>query len=166
MHRFVILGLAAAIATPAAQAKPMKWMDATAAGLPAGAKFAVVSGDPSKAGPFVAALGPPLVVGQVVAGTQDAAGSPQHHGRHGPAGRRPVDAVGDTGDHRLGQRVLLLRTVERDESHAVPLLVQHYSGSIGHGAESRAAARRRAQPSRPASSQARNAGSSEPATLS
>ena len=36
-----------------AQAKGMKWMDATGAGLPAGAKMAVVSGNPAKAGKFV-----------------------------------------------------------------------------------------------------------------
>ena len=36
-----------------AQAKGMKWMDASGAGLPAGAKMAVVKGDPSKAGDFV-----------------------------------------------------------------------------------------------------------------
>jgi quercetin dioxygenase-like cupin family protein len=44
--------LAAAIATGGAQAKGLKWMDAAAAGLPAGAKMAVVKGDPGKAGEF------------------------------------------------------------------------------------------------------------------
>ena len=34
------------------QAKPMKWMDAAGAGLPAGAQMAVVKGDPGKAGAF------------------------------------------------------------------------------------------------------------------
>lgn len=36
-----------------AQAKGLKWMDTGAAGLPAGAKMAVVKGDPGKAGDFV-----------------------------------------------------------------------------------------------------------------
>src|SRR5690348_1456523 len=57
MHRFAFLTvttlLAATTAASPAQAKGMKWMDATGAGLPAGAKMAVVSGDPSKSGPFV-----------------------------------------------------------------------------------------------------------------
>lgn len=34
----------------------MKWTDATAAGLPAGGKMAVVSGNPMKDGPFVVRL--------------------------------------------------------------------------------------------------------------
>jgi hypothetical protein len=55
MRRFVLVTLSALLAAGAtgAQAKAMKWMDASGAGLPAGAKMAVVSGDPSKAGPFV-----------------------------------------------------------------------------------------------------------------
>jgi hypothetical protein len=55
MRRFVLVTLSALLAagTTGAQAKAMKWMDASGAGLPAGAKMAVVSGDPSKAGPFV-----------------------------------------------------------------------------------------------------------------
>src|SRR4051794_35165721 len=55
MHRLLILTLSTILAATAtgAQAKAMKWMDASGAGLPAGAKMAVVSGDPSKAGPFV-----------------------------------------------------------------------------------------------------------------
>lgn len=46
--------LLAAIASNT-QAKPahMKWMDASGAGLPAGATMAVVSGNPTKDGPFV-----------------------------------------------------------------------------------------------------------------
>lgn len=46
--------LLAAIASNT-QAKPahMKWMDASGAGLPAGATMAVVSGNPAKDGPFV-----------------------------------------------------------------------------------------------------------------
>ena len=51
MKRVLVLGLATALlAGSAAQSKPMKWMDAAA--LPAGAKMAVVKGDPSKAGDF------------------------------------------------------------------------------------------------------------------
>jgi hypothetical protein len=50
----LIIGSSLLIATATgAQAKSMKWMDATGAGLPAGAKMAVVSGDPAKSGPFV-----------------------------------------------------------------------------------------------------------------
>jgi hypothetical protein len=55
MNRILILSVTALLVSSAsgAQAKGMKWMDASGAGLPAGAKMAVVSGDPSKAGPFV-----------------------------------------------------------------------------------------------------------------
>jgi hypothetical protein len=55
MNRILILSVTALLASTAsgAQAKGMKWMDATGAGLPAGAKLAVVSGNPAKAGPFV-----------------------------------------------------------------------------------------------------------------
>jgi len=50
----LIIGSSVLIATATgAQAKSMKWMDATGAGLPAGAKMAVMSGDPAKSGPFV-----------------------------------------------------------------------------------------------------------------
>lgn len=52
MHRLLILGLAttALVAASPAAAKAIKWMDGTAAGLPAGAKFAIVKGDPGKDG--------------------------------------------------------------------------------------------------------------------
>jgi hypothetical protein len=55
MQRFIVLTLSTLLAATAggAEAKAMKWMDGVAVGLPAGAKLAVVSGDPSKAGPFV-----------------------------------------------------------------------------------------------------------------
>jgi quercetin dioxygenase-like cupin family protein len=55
MKRLLLFTVAALLATTAtgAQAKGMKWMDASGAGLPAGAKMAVVKGDPSKAGDFV-----------------------------------------------------------------------------------------------------------------
>jgi hypothetical protein len=56
MKRVLLLALTAlfaATAASSAQAKGMKWMDASGAGLPAGAKMAVVKGDPSKAGDFV-----------------------------------------------------------------------------------------------------------------
>ncbi len=50
----LIIGSSVLIAmATGAQAKSMKWVDATGAGLPAGAKMAVVSGDPAKSGPFV-----------------------------------------------------------------------------------------------------------------
>ena len=53
MHRLIILSLSTFLAASAtgAQAKGLKWMDAPA-GLPSGAKVAVVKGDPSKAGDF------------------------------------------------------------------------------------------------------------------
>src|SRR5436305_13573459 len=55
MKCILLLSATAILAATAggAQAKGMKWMDASGAGLPAGAKMAVVSGDPSKAGKFV-----------------------------------------------------------------------------------------------------------------
>jgi hypothetical protein len=57
MHKLLLLSastLLAAAAVTGAEAKPhgTKWMDATGAGLPAGAQMAVISGDPSKAGAF------------------------------------------------------------------------------------------------------------------
>ena len=53
MKGAILLTLTALIAATPAQAKGMKWMDATGVGLPAGAKIAVVSGNPAKDGPFV-----------------------------------------------------------------------------------------------------------------
>jgi len=63
MQRILLVSLSALLVSSAsttvahphkaAAAKGMKWMDASGAGLPAGAKMAVVSGDPSKAGDFV-----------------------------------------------------------------------------------------------------------------
>ena len=55
MHRLTTFAVSALLATTATgvQAKAMKWMDAAGVGLPAGAKLAVVSGDPAKAAPFV-----------------------------------------------------------------------------------------------------------------
>ena len=51
MKRLLLVALCAGLASGGALAKPLKWMDGPP-GLPAGAKFAVVSGDPGKAGPF------------------------------------------------------------------------------------------------------------------
>lgn len=53
MNKLVIASLAVLVAGSPAHAKSLKWMDGTAVGLPAGAKLAVVSGDPTKDGPFV-----------------------------------------------------------------------------------------------------------------
>ena len=58
MNKMFLVSCAALLAAAPAQAKTdraaaMKWMDGTAVGLPAGAKLAVVSGDPSKDGAFV-----------------------------------------------------------------------------------------------------------------
>ena len=58
MHKLLLVSAIALLAAAPAQAKThsraaLKWMDAAGAGLPAGAKMAVVSGDPGKAGAFV-----------------------------------------------------------------------------------------------------------------
>ena len=53
MHRMLLTFTAAAVVIVSpAQGKGLKWMDSAGAGLPAGAKMAVVKGDPSKAGDF------------------------------------------------------------------------------------------------------------------
>jgi hypothetical protein len=52
MTRLLLLALPLFLAGSAAQSRAMKWVDASAAGLPAGAKMAVVKGDPGKAGAF------------------------------------------------------------------------------------------------------------------
>jgi hypothetical protein len=58
MNRFLIAALtiaafaAATTAAAGARGKALKWMDSAGAGLPAGAKLAVLSGNPAKAGPF------------------------------------------------------------------------------------------------------------------
>lgn len=56
MKRLLFIGLAVLVAASPAQVKPkpaeLKWMDMPPPGLPAGATFAVVSGDPGKAGKF------------------------------------------------------------------------------------------------------------------
>src|SRR5438045_4999949 len=52
MGRVLLLSLSALLVASPAGAKAVKWMDATGAGLPAGAKLAVVKGDPGKAGDF------------------------------------------------------------------------------------------------------------------
>lgn len=53
MNKLLLVSLAGLVVASPAQAKGLKWMDSTAVGLPAGAKLAVVSGDPSKEGMFV-----------------------------------------------------------------------------------------------------------------
>ena len=53
MRNLLVVPLAALMVAGPVQAKGPKWMDGTAAGLPAGAKMAVVSGNPAKTGPFV-----------------------------------------------------------------------------------------------------------------
>ena len=54
MRKLLLVSISALLVSSAAgvQAKAMKWMDASGAGLPAGAKMAVVKGDPGKAGEF------------------------------------------------------------------------------------------------------------------
>ena len=54
MKRQMLLALPLLLAasTATVHAKPMKWMDAAGAGLPAGAQMAVLSGNPGKAGMF------------------------------------------------------------------------------------------------------------------
>jgi len=53
MKTLILISATALLAAAPAQGKAMKWMDGIAAGLPAGAKFAVAKGDPGKAGAFV-----------------------------------------------------------------------------------------------------------------
>jgi hypothetical protein len=70
MQRILIVTASVLLASASgAQAKGMKWMDATGAGLPAGAKMAVVSGNPMKDGAFVVRLQMPA----------DYAVPPHHH---------------------------------------------------------------------------------------
>ncbi len=52
MKHVLVVGVAALLFASPAQSKGMKWMDASGAGLPAGAKMAVLSGDPGKAVAF------------------------------------------------------------------------------------------------------------------
>jgi len=52
MQRLIVLTVTALLAASPAPAKPMKWMDGTAVGLPKGSQVAVVKGDPAKAGDF------------------------------------------------------------------------------------------------------------------
>jgi hypothetical protein len=52
MKKLILISLTALLAASGAQAKGLKWMDAAGAGLPAGAKMAVLSGNPGKAGAF------------------------------------------------------------------------------------------------------------------
>jgi quercetin dioxygenase-like cupin family protein len=57
MKRVLLLAAATGLlAGSTAQAKPMKWMDGTAVGLPKGSEVAVVKGDPTKAGDFTVQL--------------------------------------------------------------------------------------------------------------
>jgi hypothetical protein len=53
MNRFLLVALTTTVfaVAPPAQGKALKWMDGPP-GLPAGAKFAVISGNPGKAGMF------------------------------------------------------------------------------------------------------------------
>ena len=68
MKRAILVTCMALIAGSPAQAKTLKWMDGPP-GLPAGAKFAVISGDPSKEGLFTVQIKMPA--GYAVA--------PHHH---------------------------------------------------------------------------------------
>lgn len=68
MKRAILVTCMALIAGSSAQAKTLKWMDGPP-GLPAGAKFAVISGDPSKEGMFTVQIKMPA--GYAVA--------PHHH---------------------------------------------------------------------------------------
>jgi quercetin dioxygenase-like cupin family protein len=52
MNRVLFITVAALIAASPSQAKSLKWIDASGAGLPKGAQMAVLSGDPGKAGEF------------------------------------------------------------------------------------------------------------------
>ena len=53
MQKSLLVSMFALLAASSiTQAKPMKWMDAAGAGLPAGAQMAVLSGNPGKPGMF------------------------------------------------------------------------------------------------------------------
>lgn len=52
MKRLLLFTVVSLLAVSPSQAKSLKWMDASGAGLPKGAQMAVLSGDPGKAGDF------------------------------------------------------------------------------------------------------------------
>ena len=52
MRKLFLISVTALIAASPSQAKSLKWMDASGAGLPKGSQMAVLSGDPGKAGDF------------------------------------------------------------------------------------------------------------------
>ena len=52
MRKLLLISVTALIAASPSQAKSLKWMDASGAGLPKGSQMAVLSGDPGKAGDF------------------------------------------------------------------------------------------------------------------
>ena len=52
MRKLLLISVTALIAASPSQAKSLKWMDASGAGLPKGSQMAVLSGDPGKAGGF------------------------------------------------------------------------------------------------------------------
>lgn len=52
MKRLLLITVVSLLAVSPSQAKSLKWMDASGAGLPKGAQMAVLSGDPGKAGDF------------------------------------------------------------------------------------------------------------------
>jgi quercetin dioxygenase-like cupin family protein len=56
MRKLLLVSAIALIAAAPASAKGLKWVDASPAGLPPGAKMAVVKGDPTKAVDFVVQL--------------------------------------------------------------------------------------------------------------
>ena len=68
MNKAILVVVSALFAASSTQAKPLKWMDGPP-GLPAGAKFVVVSGDPGKEGMFTVRIKMPA--GYAVA--------PHHH---------------------------------------------------------------------------------------
>ena len=80
---------------------------------------AVVDGCCAVGGVPVAAIG-----GEIVAGGQGVADPAQHDGRDRRRAAGPVDAVGNTLNDRVGQRVLLVRPVDGDDGDAVALFVQ------------------------------------------
>ena len=82
MHKAILLTATSLIFATSIQAKPLKWMDGPP-GLPSGAKFAVVSGDPGKEGMFAVEIKMPA--GYAVA--------PHHH----PTDERVSVLTGELG---------------------------------------------------------------------
>ena len=114
MGRVLLLSLSALLVASPAGAKAMKWMDASAAGLPAGAKMAVVKGDPGKAGDFTVrikmpanyAVPPHHHPGDEVVRVVSAGRSVLRHGRQARPRQRRLADQGLSRHHGRGHEPL------------------------------------------------------------